>query len=492
MEKPNIVFILYDHQAYYGHGEMSGGPKIKRPNFEKLASEGVKFTRAYTACPLCGPARRTMLTGLFPHSHGEIKNDSNHPFDNEISLDRLAKAGYRNYYYGKWHSGPGTAHDHHCEGFSYKSYNNPYIKPEYEDYLKKKDLPHFQVKIQHSFQANLNEGELYSPNLTWYSENATGVMTTPKETHEAFFLANLASDKLREIAKDGNKQPFHLRVDFWGPHQPYFPAQEFIDQYDPKDIPEYPSFRDNLKDKPEIYQFDHHFRISEKNRIIIPNPLPWSKWQKILAFNYAQQTLMDEAGGMILDTLEKLGFAKNTLVIWVADHGDAVASHGGHFDKDAYMSEEVVRIPMAIKYPDKIPVNQVCNELVSNIDLAPTLLDVAGISFRNSVHGRSLMPLCSQKEVDWREDLMCQTYGHFNTHLGRLVVTDRYKYMWNEGDKDELYDLKKDPFEMKNLIDDYNHADILEDMKMKKWREKTDDKITRKMVWGRKLKLNKA
>lgn len=491
-KRPNIIYILNDHQAFYGHGEMAGGPKIKRPNFESLASEGIKFTRAYTACPLCGPARRTMLNGLFPHSHGEIKNDSNHPYEKEIYLDRLAEEGYKNYYYGKWHAGPGTAHDHHCEGFSYNGYSNPYLKPEYKKYLKKNDLPSFQVKIKHSFQSNLIEDKLYTPEMSMYTESAIGVMTTPIETHEAFFLANLACDTLKKIAKSGNNQPFHMRVDFWGPHQPFFPAQEYIEKYNPEEIPEYPNFRDDLKDKPEIYKYEHHYRISKNGKIIIPNPLPWSTWQRILAYNYAQQTLIDEAGGMVLETLKELGLVDNTIVVWLSDHGDSVGCHGGHFDKNAYMPEEMMRIPLAIKYPDKIPAGQVCDNLVSNIDLVPTLLDVVDTSFRNSVHGKSLIPLCTQKNADWREDLMCQTYGHFTSHLGRLVVTDRYKYIWNDGDMNELYNLKEDPFELYNLINNSEYNEVIADMKTRlaKWRQKTGDFVTKDMIKGKRLKIS--
>ncbi|TFG08176.1 MAG: DUF4976 domain-containing protein [Promethearchaeota archaeon] len=489
-KKPNIIFILNDHQAYYGHGKMAGGPEINRPYFEKLASEGIKFTRAYTACPLCGPARRTMLNGLFPHSHGEIKNDSNHPYEKEIYLDKFAEAGYKNYYFGKWHAGPGTAHDHHCEGFSYNGYNNPYTKPEYEKYLKKNDLPNFQVRINHSFQANLKEEVLYKPNMNWYTENAIGVMETPKETHEAFFLANLARDKLIEIAESGENQPFHMRIDFWGPHQPFFPAQEFIDQYNPEEIPEYPNFGDDLQEKPEIYKYEHHFRISNNGKIIIPNPLPWSTWQKVLAFNYAQQTLIDEAGGIILETLEELGFVENTFVVWLSDHGDTIASHGGHFDKNAFMSEELMRILLAIKYPDEIQPGQISNDLVSNLDIVPTLLEIANLSFKTSLHGKSLMSLCTQKNADWREDLMCQTYGHFTTHLGRLLITDRYKYVYNEGDMNELYDLKEDPFELRNLISNNDYDGMVSNMKtcLAKWREKTGDFITEDMIKGKRLK----
>ena len=142
--KPNIVFLLNDHQAYYRHG-WDRGPRIQRPHFNRLASGGIVFNRAYTACPLCAPSRRTMLTGLLPHNHGEIKNGTDHPFDHETYYDRLAELGYQNYYFGKWHAGPGTAYDHHCDGFSYPSYNNPYTKPEYKEYLRARNLPEPEI-----------------------------------------------------------------------------------------------------------------------------------------------------------------------------------------------------------------------------------------------------------------------------------------------------------------------------------------------------------
>ncbi len=497
-KKPNIVFLFNDHQAYYGHGKMAGGPKIRRPNFEKLAASGAIFTRAYTCCPLCGPARRSVLTGLFPHNHGEIKNNTNHKFDREIYLELLAEAGYKNYYYGKWHAGPGSAYDHKCEGFSYRSYGNPYTKPEYKKYVQRKNLPHFQVHIQRvlwkpkGFMARyfrLKEGKLFTPRVAWCNEHAIGIMTTPKETHEAFFLANLACDKLREIAKEGNKQPFHLRVDFWGPHQPYYATQEFLDMYNPDEIPEYPNFRDDLKNKPESYKSDHNYPISKKGKLILPSLLSWPEWQQILHFNYAQQTLIDQAGGLILDTLNEVGLMDNTLVVWSTDHGDGVACHGGHFDKDFYLPEEMMRIPMAISYPGVMPSGQKSEKLVSNLDLPATFVDAAGVSFTNTVDGQSLLPLCTNPNIPWREDLMCETHGHFRKYLGRLIITDRYKYIWNYGDMDELYDLKEDPWEMNNLINDKNHAEVLADMKnrLKKWKRQSGDVVEMRMIKPRLL-----
>lgn len=201
-KKPNIIFLFSDHQAYYKHGSEQG-PPIRRPNFDKVAAEGALFSHAYSACPLCGPVRRSILTGLFPHAHGEILNDMNVPFgEKDTYLDRLNENGYKNYY-GKWHAGPGTAYDHGCEGFSYPSYSNPYTKEEYLHYLMKHNLPRPQIKIEHTVDFKrpfIKEGMIYEQQQDWCCEECSGIMLTPKETHEAFFLAHLACEQIETIA----------------------------------------------------------------------------------------------------------------------------------------------------------------------------------------------------------------------------------------------------------------------------------------------------
>jgi arylsulfatase A-like enzyme len=318
-------------------------------------------------------------------------------------------------------------------------------------------------------------------------------MGTPKETHEAFFLGHLACEKIKEIAKSETKEPFHLRVDFWGPHQPYFATQEYLDKYPPENIPELPSFRESLENKPSLYKFERNFPLHEGGKIIYPNPLPWSEWQKVLAMNYAQQTLIDEAGGLILDALDEFGFRDNTLVMWSTDHGDALGCHGGHFDKDTYMPEEMMRIPLAVRYPNVISAGQKSEKLVSNLDLPLTFLEVAGARFSNAVHGKSFLPICVNKNEEWREDLMCETNGHFTINIGRMIVTDQYKYISNDKDMDELYDLKNDPFELKNLVYDQKYKEVLIDMnnRLEKWRQKTNDKITRKTIGDERVRFVK-
>jgi len=139
-----------------------------------------------------------------------------------------------------------------------------------------------------------------------------------------------------------------------------------------------------------------------------------------------------------------------------------------------------MRIPMAVKYPNIIAPGQVSEKLVSNIDIGPTILDLAGTAFEHSIDGRSLMPMLKDQDAEWEDDLMCETMGHFSAHLGRMIITERYKYIYNERDSDELYDLKEDPFEMKNLIRDEKYSEILTDLKsrLKKWRKRTKDTTT--------------
>ncbi len=475
-EQTNIVLIMNDHQAYYRHG-WDGGVKPKRPYFDKLAEQGVEFTKSYCATPLCGPVRRSFINGLFPHNHGHYYNDSKVSYDNEESYLKILKENnYDVYYYGKWHAGPGTAiSEHGCEGFSCEAYGNPYITKEYKEYLEKRNLPEARHFIEHNFTperfaeegffVDICENIEYQCKSTWCGEHASGITVTPEDTHESFFLANLACEKLEEIASSKNKKPFHLRVDFWGPHQPFFPTQKYADMYNPDDIQIYGNFYDTLENKPEVHMLDDNRLISKDNKMIVPSPLEWKEWQKVLARAYAHQTMIDAAGGRILDKLKELGLDKNTLIIWTTDHGDGLASHGGHFDKSSYMTEEVMRIPMAISYPEKINPNTKNDRLVSNLDLPTTILASAGLSFKNKTDSRNLFDAIDMNK-SWPDDLFCETFGHgYKERIrGRMYVNGDFKYVKFEGQMKELYNLAEDPYEMNNLALDEGYADMIQKM----------------------------
>ncbi len=461
-KKPNLVFILNDHQVFYGHDRPTGAKPL-RPRFEAFSADGMSFDRAYCAAPMCGPARRSLLTGLYPHAHGQYFNENNPPYRNDVYLDLLAEDGYHNSYYGKWHAGPGSAYDHHADGFSIGGYGNPYNTPEYAAYLKRKGLPRATHMIEtvlapahygkNRYFQKLKEGAMYQCEDYWCGERAVGITTTPKETHEAFFLASLACDKLEELNK--SEQPFALRVDFWGPHQPFFPTQEFIDMYNPEDIEPYPNFHDTLEDKPDVLKAEASLSLGDGKQVGIPNPMPWNEWQKMLARCYAHTTMVDAAGGVILDKIKELGLDDNTLIIWSSDHGDAIACHGGHFDKNSHMAEEVMRIPMALNWKGHVAPDSHSDAYTFTCDIPATLLDAASLQFPERVDGRTLLDLAipDRNAAPWRESLLCESYGHGYgaSKIGRMVVRGFIKYVCTEGDLDELYDLEKDPYQLKNL-----------------------------------------
>lgn len=436
-----------------------------RPAFDKLAQGGMNFTHAYTTSALCTPARRSMLTGLQPHNHGYLclnENSWQPQRPQELIFSRLQKVGYDCSYFGKWHAGLGTAQDYGCSGFSLPHYGNPYVSPEYQAYLKDKDLPPISVETtvaltegNHPDHSHVGKGLMcHCRDLTWH---IAGFMETPAETHEAYFLADLAKKQLHRHAQ--SNQPFFMSVHFWGPHVPFMCTPEAAAPYASDSFPEYPSFREDISRKCRPYRFETNHPIANAQRqLISPPAMPWSEWQKIYQSDWGQISMVDAAGGRILDELVKLGLAENTLVIWTTDHGHPAGAHGGHFDKNAFLCQENLRIPLAMRWPERVPSGLVENALVSNMDVPVTFAEAAGSAFAGAVDGDNLLRLCDDRgKQSWRRALMCETHGHHGEPVrGRCLVTGQYNYAaYDYADEEEIqteaYDLEADPFEMNDL-----------------------------------------
>ncbi|MBN1673501.1 MAG: sulfatase-like hydrolase/transferase [Kiritimatiellae bacterium] len=496
--QPNILFLLNDHQAYYRHG-WDGGARPLRPCFDSLAAQGARFDRAYTTCPLCTPARRSMLTGMLPHNHGFVtlnERDNVPQRDQGLLFPYLERQGYDLWYFGKWHSGPGTARDHGCRGFSWPGFGNPYLSEEYDAYTRKLGLPKATFNLDHVFvepPGNPNKpkpGPGFRCNKRSLTDHVTGTLETPRETHESAFIAHHAIEALSDIAKNGAAQPFCMSVHFYGPHNPYLASPEFIDLYAAADIAQYGSFESDLTRKPNVYMRENNEPICTPEGLMrVPNPLAWSTWQDIMRYVYAQITEVDAAGGRILDALDRLGFTENTLVIWTTDHGDSIASHGGRYGKESYLSEEMLRVPMTLRWPGQVEPGRQIEELVSVMDIGPTLLDAAGTAFPRPTEGRSLLDACSNGRPGtarpWRTDLVVETHGHHGDRVtGRALITDRHKYaQYREADRPEMeweaYDLKEDPYEMDNLALRSDRKDTVDDLRRRldRWRTETDDTV---------------
>ena len=458
MSRPNIMFVLTDQQAWANHPRVAG-----MPTWSRFCQQGVSFEQAYTITPLCTPARCSMMTGLFPSGHGFIRNpfeSGRHELDDgqRVYGHYLKDAGYRNAFIGKWHCGKARLPEYYgIEGWSLPDYGNFYMSEAYEKYARQRGLGPAAARIEH----NLNHPEwsgqthVLHHESPWHYMNGAGVLQGPPEAHEAQFVTHLACEKLRELAAD-KSQPFSLVTCYWGPHQPYFPTEPFASAFAPESIPEHPSFRDDLKGRP----FRHVLHREMNHPGAKAWQGDWSIWQKILSRAYGQQLQTDAAIGQLLQTLDDPGLAENTIVIWCSDHGDAIASHGGLWDKSSTMTQDVMRIPFAIRWPAAFAGGQRREQLVSNIDVTATMLAAAGAAIPESMHSRSLLPLCSDAHASWPDQLISEHHGHLEQILQRMIVCGKYKYVAALFDGHELYDLQADPCEMNNLINDPAHQQV--------------------------------
>lgn len=479
MSQPNIVWLMSDHMVYAHHKDLTGYPQL--PTLDRLSAEGISFENAFSVCPLCQPVRASMLTGRYPHRHGMILNDGDvgAPIDHDpnarLISSYLKEAGYRVGYFGKWHNGiERTAQDYGFEGFSMPRYGHPYYTDTYAAYLDELGLPEPAVTLDWSFAEPHRVGETvplkdfpYPYESPYMLMESSGVLTTPLETHEAFFLAHLASDWLADVASQD--APFFLRFDPWGPHHPFYVAEPYANSINPADLPEYPSFSSTLEHRPINHQELLAYRIREGRS---PH---WEDWQPILARCHEHSTLVDAAVGRVVDALERLNLLDNTLIIYTTDHGGALGSNGGLVDKGWMMTDETVRIPMAIKWPDKITKGTTTDKFVTNLDLVPTVLQAAGAEMPSPIDGTSLLALSQHPdEVAWREDVMLEHHGHYREHhFQRQLRYANYKYVAHLDDRHELYDLSRDPYELDNLVDAPPMQNVLMDMRQRLYRQMT-------------------
>ncbi len=465
-DRPNILLIITDHQAFYGH-DRPGQYDYKWPRYEGFCSEGVRFDRAYSVCPICTPARASMLTGVYPSRHGLIWNTGHKDYRNRDDFSQeqrlyshdLADADYRNAYVGKWHCGhEKLPADYGVEGWSLPGYGLIYMSDAYKQYADERGLGDARAYVEHSVDCADWEGQtivLHDP-CPWTFMNNSGILVGPKEAHEEQFVAHLAVEKLRELAK--GSEPWSLVASFWGPHQSYLPTEEFAAMVDPRQIPEYPSFRDDFTGRPLRHFLHRDFHHRGARRFT-----DWTIWQDVLARAYAQGLQTDAAIGEILDALAESGQAENTIVVWCADHGDAVASHGGLWDKASTYTEEVARVPMAVRWPAGFGARRT-DALVSNMDVTATMLDAAGVRVPDDMQSRSLLPLC-RGDAAWPDTLVCEHNGHGEDILQRIAICGRYKYVAALFDGDELYDLEADPYEMRNLVNSPEHREVKAEMR---------------------------
>lgn len=445
----NILFIAVDQIRSDTLGAY-GNTICKTPRLDELAAGGTIFSRAYTPCSLCTPARASIFTGNYAFNHGMGTNcDMYHslaaelPRPEELLHRRLLENGFRCGYVGKWHVGTQMGPvDYGFEGMNIPGYGNMPQDPEFQEYLRQKGLSY---SVDESVYGNENGNTLLA-----------GRWNGPTESTPAHFLADKTIGMIEDYA--AGDVPFFLTCQFWGPHMPHLPSAEFYGLHDPESIPPWRNAADDWTDKPKsVARMGSDFYRARPNS--------WEEWRRIVACYYDFTTMIDYEIGRILDALNSSTAGEDTLIIFSTDHGDMTGAHGGLLDK-GFMYEEAHHIPLIFSGPGVTPGAEV-DDLVMNMDIFPTILDMAGFETPD-VDSESLAPaLAGAADRKKRSSLYLEFHGLRFLYSQRALITDDgWKYIFTPGDFDELYRIDTEGAgEMVNCIEEPLYHEVRERMR---------------------------
>lgn len=440
MHRPNILFLMTDHTNAQA---LAPGSPCLTPHLDALAAEGRRFHRCTTPNAICSPARASLMTGLYPSSHGMW--DCTHTQRQEwvdvpaarfrYFSQHLADAGYYNAYYGKWHV---------------------------EQSLRLEDFGWHDYEVRTCQGAGLKPADpaesviVPTPGYRDYLLMGVSHDTTPR--HPAF---DHGIDFLRRHAAERAGQPFCLFVSSIEPHDPYVPPREFFHRYDPAAIPLPVSFADDAADKPEVVR-----RLQAVWR-----GLNADQWQRVRAAYWAVISLLDAEVGRLLAELRGLNLSDDTLIVFTSDHGDMLGAHGLAAKGIGTAYEEVYNIPLVLRVPG-VRSGEDRVTRTSLVDLAPTLLDYAGAAPLPAAQGRSLRPVLegTADPADW-QDGYAEFFGQRFVYTQRLTWHGPWKYVFNPGGIDELYHLDDDPHELRNRAADPACRDVLHALCRRMWRK---------------------
>ncbi|MGB2129014.1 MAG: sulfatase family protein [Flavicella sp.] len=438
-KKPNIIFLLTDDQRYDALGCM-GNSEIQTPNIDRLGNEGVIFKNFYNTTSICMASRAQMMTGMYEYktgcnfSHGPLSQDK---FDKSYPK-LLQQAGYKTGFTGKF-------------GFAVRA---------------EKDLSMKGASNYHSDDAlPIDQFDWWKgwPGQGYYqtAKNKYMVEYATEFPHVSRALGASSRDFIREYAN--KKEPFCLSVSFKAPHSPVSPDPIYDNVYAGKSFKKHP----NLGQKGGV----HLPQQAKLGRQYMKLGKRWegAAYDNAVAKYYQLIHAVDVAVGMILEEVEKQGIADNTIIIFTTDNGYSTGAHG--FGGKVLPYEEGARGPLLIYAPGSKSIKKgwVSEALVGNIDMAPTILDFAGLPVPENMDGKSLVPLVEKKGASVKEDqAIIQAWGEDPTHSLTIVAGD-YKYLyWFYGEgmqpKEELYNIKKDIYEMNNLANNTKYADKLKEM----------------------------
>ena len=459
-QSPNIVIIMTDHT---NSASITSESQCLTPNLDALSKDGIQFDSCYTTNAICSPARASLMTSLYPSSHGVWDVLHAHP---RSWLDApsgrfihfaevLADHGYRNGYFGKWH----VEQSNQLDDFGWHEFNIQDAlridkRKISETSFNSNDGPSLDSDIRVSNEVVLkNEG--YPDHLLSATIEGMDNVSHPAFDHGLKFIND-------HISGNNTKIPFTCFISVLEPHDPYLASYDVMELYDCDQITLSPSFEDDLESKPDI--------LKRMNTVF--GKLDQAQWKQIIASYYASITSIDKEVGRVIKFLKERNIYDDTLIVFTSDHGDMLSAHGLLTKGVGTGYEEVYNIPLILKPPNVNTVTSIQGVKVSTVDLAPTLLAYAGIDIPKQMQGKNLKPVL---DGSFNTDNLNEAYAEFFSqrymYTQRLTWKNEWKYIFNPGGIDELYNLDDDPFELNNLADKPKYQHILKDMARHMWRK---------------------
>jgi N-acetylglucosamine-6-sulfatase len=435
-DAPNIVVVLVDDMRFDEIG-VAGHPYIQTPNIDRIAREGAYFINAFTVNPLCSPSRASLLTGQHAHYHGITDNLARGELSHQLETfpQRLQANGYDTAFIGKWHMGNDDTARPGFSTWAGMRGQGEAIDPTFNLNGERRTIQGYVTDILHDLSIDFIKQEREEPFMLYLSHKAL---------HPNVFQADDGS--AAELPEGQTRRGF-------------IAADRHVGMYADAVPPRRANFGVAPTDKPALMrQINNLPQLGAGT--VTPDQTIHERHEMLMA--------IDEGLGRMLRELESLGELDNTVVVVTSDHGYWYGEHGlGAERRMAY--EEGIRIPLLIRYPRLIQAGAKPEKNVLTLDLAPTMIELAGLELERVRHGRSMVPLLTGESVSsWRNSFMIEYYT--DTVFERMdrmgykaVRTDKYKYIRYEDlqDMDELYDLEADPYEVNNIITDDGSAELV-------------------------------
>lgn len=501
MKKPNILLITSDQQHWNTIGAFN--PEIATPNLDRLVREGTSFTRAYCPNPTCTPTRASIITGMYPSQHGAWALGTKLLEDRHTVGEDFTAGGYRTALIGKAHFQPLKSTE------DYPSIESYPLMQDLE-YWKSFDEPFYGFDHVELARNHTNEAHAGQHYALWLEEKGctnwrdyflapTGTMDPtikhkwpiPEEYHYDTWIAERTNTMLEQYKNADDS--FFLWSSFFDPHPPYLVPEPWDMMYDPEQLT-----------IPQATPGEHdrnppHFQMTQ-----LPNPdftmlkesghgihgyhshtrFPADERKQLVATYYAMTSLMDRHIGRILDKLDELGLADNTLVVFTTDHGHFFGQHGLQA-KGGFHYEDLIKLPFLVRYPGQVPAGHQSDAIQSLVDLAPTFLSIAGLPIPSAMTGVDQSDVWKGAKSAARDHAICE-FRHEPTTIHQKTYVDiRYKItVYFNQTYGELFDLEQDPGEINNLWDDPASAALKSELLLKYiWAELGKESMPMPRIW---------